>query len=372
MKGEGGPVSFGVWWCRRRRRRCAVCFCFGGGKGASQLPGCEGGRGASQLWSLVVSSSVFVLVGGRGPVSFGVWWCRRRRRRCRRRRRRCAVCFCFGGGKGASQLPGCEGGRGASQLWSLVVSPSVFVLVGGRGPVSFGVWWCRRRRRRRRLFLFWWGEGASQLPGCEGGRGASQLWSLVVSSSPSSSPSVFVLVGGRGRVSFRAVKGEGGPVSFGVWWCRRRRRRRCAVCFCFGGGKGASQLPGCEGGRGASQLWSLVVSSSVFVLVGGRGPVSFGVWWCRRRRRRRCAVCFCFGGGTGASQLPGCEGGRGASQLWSLVVSSSSSLCCLFLFWWGEGGQSALEFGGVVVAVVVAVLSVFVLGRAGGQSASGL
>ena len=42
----------------------------------------------------------------------------------------------------------------------------------------------------------------------------------------------------------------------------------------------------------------------------------------------------------------------------------------------GEGGQSALEFGVklfvVVVAVAVVVLSVFVLGRAGGQSASGL
>ena len=39
----------------------------------------------------------------------------------------------------------------------------------------------------------------------------------------------------------------------------------------FLGAQGASQLPGCEGGRGASQLWSwVVVSSSVFVL-GGRG-----------------------------------------------------------------------------------------------------
>ena len=152
----------------------------------------------------------------------------------------------------------------------------------------------------------------------------------------------FCFGAGGGPVSFRAVKGEGGPVSFGVWWCRRLFlfwwgeggqsalefggvvvavavvvAVVVAVCFCFGGGKGASQLPGCEGGRGASQLWSLVVSPSVFVLVGGRGPVSFR------------AV----------------KGEGGASQLWSLVVSSSSpsspSLCCLFLFWWGEGGQSA-------------------------------
>ena len=42
----------------------------------------------------------------------------------------------------------------------------------------------------------------------------------------------------------------------------------------------------------------------------------------------------------------------------------------------GEGGQSALELGVklfvAVAVVVVVVLSVFVLGGAGGQSASGL
>ena len=43
-----------------------------------------------------------------------------------------------------------------------------------------------------------------------------------------SSPSVFVL-GGRGPVSFRAVKGEGGPVSFGGG---------VVVGFCFGGRRG--------------------------------------------------------------------------------------------------------------------------------------
>ena len=55
------------------------------------------------------------------------------------------------------------------------------------------------------------------------------------------------------------------------------------LCFLVLRGMEASQLPGGEGGR-----------------------VSFGVW-CEtvRRRRRRRAVCFCFGGGTGASQLPG-------------------------------------------------------------------
>ena len=81
-------------------------------------------------------------------------------------------------------------------------------------------------------------------------------------------------------------------------------------------------------------------------------------------------VCFCFGGGTGASQLPGlegvrgCEGGRGASQLWSCVV--------LFCGEWrrvsfrgAKGGESALELGVKLFVVVVAVLFVFVLGRRG-------
>ena len=45
--------------------------------------------------------------------------------------------------------------------------------------------------------------------------------------------SVFVLGGRRGPVSFRAVKGTGGPVSFGVVFCGEWRR----VSF-----------RGCEGG----------------------------------------------------------------------------------------------------------------------------
>ena len=66
----------------------------------------------------------------------------------------------------------------------------------------------------------------------------------------------FCFEAGGGPVSFRAVKGEGGPVSFGVG-CETVRRRRRRL-FLFWGGRGASQLPGCEGGRGASQLWSWV------------------------------------------------------------------------------------------------------------------
>ena len=66
----------------------------------------------------------------------------------------------------------------------------------------------------------------------------------------------FCFEAGGGPVSFRAVKGEGGPVSFGVG-CETVRRRRRRL-FLFWGGRGASQLPGCEGGRGASQLSSWV------------------------------------------------------------------------------------------------------------------
>ena len=74
------------------------------------------------------------------------------------------------------------------------------------------------------------GESAS------GGAKVSQLWSLVLLLS------VFFW-GRRGPVSFRAVKGEGGRVSFGVG-CET-----VAVCFCFGGRRGDD----------VSQLWSCVV-----------------------------------------------------------------------------------------------------------------
>ena len=78
-----------------------------------------------------------------------------------------------------------------------------FFVSGGRGPVSFR--------------------------GCEGGMGASQLWTWVVVSS-----SVFLFRGDGGQSASGAVKGGWGRVSFGVgWWCRPR-------FFCFGG----SQLPG--------------------------------------------------------------------------------------------------------------------------------
>ena len=71
----------------------------------------------------------------------------------------------------------------------------------------------------------------------------------------------------------------------------------------------------------------------------------------------------------GPVSFRGCEGGRGASQLWSCVV--------LFCGKWrrvsfqgAKGGESALEFGVKLFVVVAVVLSVFVLG--GGTGASQL
>ena len=51
----------------------------------------------------------------------------------------CCCRFLFWGAQGASQLPGCEGGNVLSQLWSLVASPSVFVLGGAGGQSASGL-----------------------------------------------------------------------------------------------------------------------------------------------------------------------------------------------------------------------------------------
>ena len=69
----------------------------------------------------------------------------------------------------------------------------------------------------------------------------------------------------------------------------------------------------------------------------------------------------------GPVSFRGCEGGRGASQLWSCVV--------LFCGEWrrvslrgAKGGESALEFGvKLFVVVAVVVLSVFVWGGGRGR-----
>ena len=73
-----------------------------------------------------------------------------------------AVCFCFGAGGGQSALE-----FGVKLFVVAVVVAVCFCFGAGGGPVSFGVWCETVCRRRRRLFLF------------RGGRGASQLWSLV-------------------------------------------------------------------------------------------------------------------------------------------------------------------------------------------------
>ena len=76
-----------------------------------------------------------------------------------------------------------------------------------------------------------------------------------------SSPSVFVFGGGgRGPVSFRAVKGKGGQSALEL--------------SCSAGNGGESASGGCEGGM----VWSLVVVLlSVFVLGGAGGQSASGL-----------------------------------------------------------------------------------------------
>ena len=115
--------------CLRSRFPCQVLL---RDSSCLRAPGISG-RGASQLWSWVCSSSVFVLRRAGGPVSFR------------------GVCsssvFVLRRAGGPVSFRGCEGGSGASQLWSCLVLR---------------------------------GMEASQLPGCDGGSGASQLWSCLV------------------------------------------------------------------------------------------------------------------------------------------------------------------------------------------------
>ena len=131
---------------------------------------------------------------------------------------------------------------GASQLWSLVVVSSVFCFGGTGGQSASGA--VKGGWRRVSFGVVFCGEWRPvSFRGCEGGRGGSQLWSLVVVSSVflfrgdgGESALELCSAGNGGQSASGAVKGEGGAVSFGVWWwCRR--------FFCFGG-TGASQLPG--------------------------------------------------------------------------------------------------------------------------------
>ena len=109
------------------------------------------------------------------------------------------------------------------------------------------------------------------------------------------------------------MKGEGGPVSFGVGSVRR--------LFVLRRAGGPVSFRGCEGGRGASQLWSWVCSSSVFVLRRAGGPVSFrGCGGGRGQSALElglfivCFVCFCFEASRRASQLRGEQEGQSVCQ----------------------------------------------------------
>ena len=160
------------------------------------------------------------------------------------------------GGRGASQLPGCEGGRGRVSFG--VGCCCLLSFFGGAGGESASGCVCCLLR----------GMEASQLPGGRKGKGGESALELCVLSSAF----FFWGGGGGGPVSFRAVKGEGGEsaLELGV----------VVVCFLFLGGRGASQLPGVcvvfcgewrrvsfqggKGGRGASQLWSCVCCRLLF------------------------------------------------------------------------------------------------------------
>ena len=98
------------------------------------------------------------------------------------------------------------------------------------------------------------------------------------------------------------------------------------VSFFFNG------LPNGSGGKGGQSALSLVVVLSVFLFRGDGGQSASGAvkgGW----RRVSFGVVFC--GEWRRVSFRGCEGGRGASQLWSWVC------CCLFFVLRRAGGQSA-------------------------------
>ena len=129
--------------------------------------------------------------------------------------------------------------------------------------------------------------------------------------------------GGRGPVSFRAVKGKGGEsalelscsagngVSFGVVFCGESASGGESALELCSAGNGGESASGAVKGEGGPVSFG-VCSSSVFVLRRAGGPVSFR----------------------------GCEGGNVLSQLWSLVVVSSSSVFVL-------GGAGASQLPGL-------------------------
>ena len=173
----------------------------------------------------------------------------------------------------------------AARVWSWVCSSSVFVWRRAGGPVSFR--------------------------GCEGGRGAEHALCRARFFAERASLQSTLLCALLCRARFFA---EHSPLRASLqstllcrahFFAEHASLQSILLLLCRA--RSADMLPGCEGGRGASQLWSWVCSSSVFVLRRAGGPVSFR----------------------------GCEGGRGASQLWSCVLRQMASqlwrLCCLVL-----------------------------------------
>ena len=149
----------------------------------------------------------------------------------------------------------------------------------------------------------------------------------------------------------------------------------------FRGAQGASQLPGCEGEGGPVSFGVVLFCGECFRAVkgeGGESALEFGV----------VVVGFCFGGRRGRVSFRAVKGKGGESALefgGGVVVGfcfGGRRGPVSFRAVKGKGGQSALELscsagnGGESVSqlwsLVVVLLSVFVLGGAGGQSASGL
>ena len=138
-----------------------------------------------------------------------------------------------------------------------------------------------------------------------------------------SSPSVFVLGGGRGPVSFRAVKGKGGQSALEL--CSAGNGGESALELCSAGNGGESALELCSAGNGGE--------SASGAVKGEGGPVSFGV--CS-------SSVFVLRRAGGPVSFRGCEGGNVLSQLWSLVVVASPSSSVFVL-----GGAGASQLPGL-------------------------
>ena len=99
------------------------------------------------------------------------------------------------------------------------------------------------------------------------------------------------------------------------------------VCFPFLGGRGASQLPGCEGGRGRVSFGVGCCCCLLSFFGGAGGRVSF---------RGGCCCCLLLRG-MEASQLPGGRRGKGGESALELGV-----VVCFFL---GGGGRVSFQGG---------------------------